>query len=877
MPISRQVSDVLVEDEPRPGKIGKHLIAIPGTDWSLWRWVGLRSAGFPFSGLLKLSASEELRAALNAVQAETDALAVCRRKALETVESALDDLRTQGRWSNQEMRKDLLRSRNAIYGFKPCRSFFQLSHTMPVAEFNLALERLELAHSTYQREFLRFRKDSSETIRNIARRADFREALTWQNPAVARRAVDPIALNRNRDAARGFVQKQREELIASYWQRYCAKNDTIGFFGPVGWARFADGIKHFTAKPGKHLIAERTAYWECWTIKALAAAIEKNQQIQPWIAPISLPMLRVEDRHLHHPRFGAILLTDCEAALLLACNGKDTAKQIARALLSNFSIVPLPDENGVYATLKQLEQKGYIFWHFHIPSGAHPETGLRNALEQIEDEPLRYWSLALLNELEAAKAGVEASHGNEQALDEAYENLEKTFTRITGAPASRHAGKVYAGRTLIYLDCRRDVEVSLGSDLLSSLGKPLGLLLDSARWFAARVAETYRSKFRDIHSEFVRSTGEATVDAAVYLARIVPYFYGESQSLLAPVQQEFRDKWERVLELGTGTAPVTYTCQGLREKIQREFPACSPGWSGARYHSPDIMIAASDQAIRQGDYQFVVGELHTALNTLVASLFINQHPSPQDLLDAVEQDYGGVHILPVSPSTETLGSRSAYSLLTKSTYFLEYSPTAFATDRSRVIRLSSLVLENQDDEIIARSRDGTFRMPLIELTGWLLSLAAADCFKGGLSERNHTPRISIERLIISRETWRIPLSDLHFLKGLDSAELFLQTRTWARDRGIPRFVFVKIPLERQPSYLDFDSPIFVDIFARLVRRAFDDRQVNTGHVEISEMLPAMDQLWLPDAQDQRYTSELRCIALDTSRAAVARRVETEGV
>ena len=34
--------------------------------------------------------------------------------------------------------------------------------------------------------------------------------------------------------------RQREEIVASYWQRYCAKNDTIGFFGPLAWGRVAD-------------------------------------------------------------------------------------------------------------------------------------------------------------------------------------------------------------------------------------------------------------------------------------------------------------------------------------------------------------------------------------------------------------------------------------------------------------------------------------------------------------------------------------------------------------------------------------------------------------------------------------------------------------
>jgi hypothetical protein len=65
-------------------------------------------------------------------------------------------------------------------------------------------------------------------------------------------------------------------------------------------------------------------------------------------------------------------------------------------------------------------------------------------------------------------------------------------------------------------------------------------------------------------------------------------------------------------------------------------------------------------------------------------------------------------------------------------------------------------------------------------------------------------------------------------------------------------------------FRDFDSPIYIDIFAKMLRRTVenspDDRQVG-----ITEMLPGPDHMWLPDAHDQRYASELRIVALDLER------------
>jgi hypothetical protein len=46
--------------------------------------------------------------------------------------------------------------------------------------------------------------------------------------------------------------RRREEVIASYWQRYCSKNDTIGFFGPLGWGGFSGNGFHARAGSAEH-------------------------------------------------------------------------------------------------------------------------------------------------------------------------------------------------------------------------------------------------------------------------------------------------------------------------------------------------------------------------------------------------------------------------------------------------------------------------------------------------------------------------------------------------------------------------------------------------------------------------------------------------
>jgi hypothetical protein len=65
-------------------------------------------------------------------------------------------------------------------------------------------------------------QDERAGLRVVARDPLFCEAVTWQNRAAMRNAVGKVAAG---SPAGGSDQRRREEVVASYWQRYCAKND----------------------------------------------------------------------------------------------------------------------------------------------------------------------------------------------------------------------------------------------------------------------------------------------------------------------------------------------------------------------------------------------------------------------------------------------------------------------------------------------------------------------------------------------------------------------------------------------------------------------------------------------------------------------------
>lgn len=79
-------------------------------------------------------------------------------------------------------------------------------------------------------------EDESARLAEIATGSAFGEAVIWQNRSAYRTAVAKIA---GRGAEAGSKRRQRDGVVAGYWQRYCSKNDTVGFFGGLAWGRSA--------------------------------------------------------------------------------------------------------------------------------------------------------------------------------------------------------------------------------------------------------------------------------------------------------------------------------------------------------------------------------------------------------------------------------------------------------------------------------------------------------------------------------------------------------------------------------------------------------------------------------------------------------------
>jgi hypothetical protein len=817
--------------------------------------VGLRGAGFPAEQVLQLATPKCAAIADQLLQVE-DQLERKQDTAHQTLHRALDELA-----ADSEERKAVKRALRRVNKSKlPEPLDFVCVASAAVDEFRQARIEADAARGAFEEAFTAAIDHTSRAIYQVACTDRFREAVTWQNRRALLTGINSILRKPPGKISRGSKRRQHEELVANYLQRYCVKNDTIGFFGPVGWANLVEQGAALVARPGPDLLASRQVYFEGWCIDELAQVLGRNQKLRPWLVPRVMPYIRLEGTTVYLPFEDPVELFAEQAVVLRLCDGQRMAKEIARQLVGT---AEFQSQSQVYDLIEQLQRLQLVVWTVEVSFGICPEQRLRRLLERIEDEPLRQSNLATLDVLEKARRGVALAVGDTKKLNKALDVMDTVFTRLTKTSATRAAGKTYAARTLVYEDCRRDITVDIGPEILQTLGPPLSLLLDSARWFAVQAAKMCHQALQQFYAELAVQTGSMAVPLDNIWPQLQSFLYvKDTPHPFDSVLSVFQERWEHVLSLPFNARRVQYSSEELYPCVKDLFESSQPGWSFTRCHTPDVLIAASSQqAIQRGDYQLVMGELHMGKNTLGAALFLAQHPSLDKVFQALTAERPEPQVVPIVPKQwPELTVRTLPALVQPHDYRLASTHDSIGDPESRVLPIGDLVVEKLGNELVVRTRDGKLFFDAIEFIAEIIADQVVDFFKI-MRPAPHTPRVAIDRLVITRETWRFVAQEITFAYEKSEADRFVACQRWVRDYNMPRFVFAKTPVERKPFYIDFYSPIFVNILAKYIRRTQDQGSAD-DRITVTEMLPDPFQLWLPDAEGQRYTSEFRIVAID---------------
>ncbi|MEU8312740.1 thioesterase domain-containing protein [Micromonospora sp. NPDC048887] len=712
----------------------------------------------------------------------------------------------------------------------------------------------------------RFDKEFEEALRAGAQRfselaADplLREAVTWQNRG-ALVAFDGLVRG-GADAARNVRRRDRERALLKYWQRYCGKNETVGFFGPSCWVA-VDPVQPEVAlvNPGENLTRRRWVWFESWALSAYAERIGADPAVRRWWPPMLRAHLAVRDRDVLRPGRPPLTLTPVEAALLRAADGRRAAAD----LVADPAIGLRRPEDG-YALLDRLVERELITWDAALPVSPDAERVLAARIDAIGDEPARAAARAGFDRLRAARDAVAAAAGDADRLRAALDALDATFTELTGVPAVRRAGQMYAGRTVCYEDSARDLDVVFGAPLLAELAAPLDVLLRAARWLANALARAYLDVLRGLYEE-LRAESGAPVPLADLWFLAQGMFWGDGERPVDAVAADFAARWAGLFGLDTlpaGTTDVRLRAADLADRIDAVFPGTGPEWSNAAMHSPDLQICATDaDALRRGDYTVVLGELHAAWSSFDCAVFTPSHPDVERLRDALAADLGRRRVRLLFPADwPRRTSRTAESLTGPTDRHLAFLDAPGA-DPARVLPTVGLVVDEVDGELVATATDGQ-RWPLVEIFAEPLSAHAVDGFKL-VAAAPYTPRITVDRLVLARQTWRTTVGGSGLAVPNGERDRFLAVRDWRRRLGLPEQVYVKLGTETKPCFVDLSAPAFATTLCAMVRAARVDGGDDVSFT-VSEMLPGPEQAWVPDGRGRRYFSELRLHITDTGR------------
>jgi hypothetical protein len=693
-------------------------------------------------------------------------------------------------------------------------------------------------------------REVGRELQRIAADGEFRRAVAWQNHRLIDGALAPLLRWLADAEPRNSRHRRREELVASYWQRYCVKNDSIGFFGPVLWSTFDSG-PNTRLRPGPGLTRATEVFFEPWAIDRLAEVIERLPGMRSWLCPRRTVFACVDGDVVTPPIGRPVTLSPVEAEVLRLCDGRTRVRDMP-ALLAEKSTV---DE--VVAVLDSFAAKRWVSWKLEVPVTRWPMRALREFVEGVSDEVLRLPALGLVDRLDAGRATLQARTGAPaEEITGVLLDLDATFTELTSGPSYRNAGQAYGGRTLVYCDSRRDADLTVGAPVLAA-AEPVRLLADSARWFCAEVSAGVRPALTELYQSLAPDGSE--VDFGTFWLRALVPLRAAVDTAVTNTQREFRRRWSSILRLPEGDRRVRRSFADLAPVVRSAFAAAGPGWSAARHFSPDLMLAARDcAAIDRGEFELVLNEVHMAINAQRSNCLVSQHPRLAELLAQTDVEFPDPRLLPVLPkgSPPRLSIRTHPGLVRDKDFLVETAHHTTSAARPRLVVAGDIAVTAAGDTLALRLPGGEI-FDVLDPFSEILMDAVIDRFTL-FDDRPHTPRITVDKVVLCRERWRIASAEASFARCKDEARRFVLARAWQRMLGLPDQVFVTPTAGAKPVYIDFASPVYVNLLATFVRRATTTSSVLT----ITEMLPRHDGLWLRDGAGHRYTAELRLAAFD---------------
>lgn len=730
----------------------------------------------------------------------------------------------------------------------PLASFYG-EHRELLARWNILLAEhtalLADGQATWQRELAERRRE----LRRIVADPCVQEAIFLSNPDMF--AALQRYLSSDGDSTRTSAIRKLERRLVFYLQRFCAKNETQSFFGPINYGQFdLDASCKLQMRQAQAAIRQRVAFPGQWLAETLAAAVSADPGIQPYLRPRRGTFCRLEaDERLVFPAAGiSLVLDERSVRLFQLADGQRTLQELA-ALLDE-------DWTATWERGRRLQKPGALTLEIILPGdSSQPLAVLREWLTGLpEDLSARATWIGVLDEIERLVHAFASS--DFPARVEVLAELEAYVTGICGKSTRRGAGKMYSDRLLLFEECLGNLaQCTLGGDLARAIEEKMQPLLRLSQVNGQLMLQRQQRAARALWQRLLPESGTG-VPFLAYLQALQQQ--KSPASVTGPDELDaFLHELRELVRSHSGGH-----CSRLRGD---ELPGLSllPEADACNYSSLDIMIAAASQeALQEGDFQLVLGEVHPYPLVWVFPTAFFLGDNGQAFAEALRAKLQG----------QPGGEAAAQIAYTRKSKIYPYPlPGATLELRSRypdcrAIPAASVEIREWQGQLRLSAEDRMLRLytPLKQSSEGLDPIApfAFPAVQPPFIELGeHTPRIEIDDLVYQRERWVLPGGQLCAPEAKDFARL-LGIWRWKARQNLPDEVFVRAPQEPKPFYLDLSSYFLVEILDQIARQS--------SHLIITEMLPNTRQLWLTE-QDGRRSCEFRVVVVGEQ----ARRPVTE--
>lgn len=651
------------------------------------------------------------------------------------------------------------------------------------------------------------------------------EAIAHSNPQVWRSLQRFLAT----DAQKMKSSRKRYDrrTLIRYLQRFLFKNDTTSFFGPLNYGSFRDLDRPLTVIRKGSIPSRRRSFLTYWVVEALAKQVSRPMEWRDTM-PIALhDAFYLGKSGIVHAQTQKSIPLPVEVIQVLQ-RAEDHIP--ARELLQGCSEM-------TKKALEKLHEKGVILWEFRVPQ-AHHEV-LERLLDFVKGLPAGeiqeqwYRDLQQFADWQTTYSAADAK-GKVEILGQA----STLFEQVTGQDSTQLHGETYADRLLFCEETQGDVqEFTFSLEMKEDLESRISPLLEWGATVAMKKRENAQHQAKLIFAAMKEEWRCEKIPFLAVLSELTRRmsaegFHPDSSSLIRQLAAN-GELEQKVIELPESWLKGQISDHGLDQHLC----VCSP----------DIMLQAeSVEHVHQGEYQWVIGEVHYGTQGMSNLLYF--HGQREEHIAEVREALRSL------PNGEFLANVVLKQRAGKSFFVEMFEQTLTLLGRSEkkrdaVRRFSELWVVEQKGELVLVDAEGRRFIPYMgdpdSPVAFVFAEPSIEIPK--IETEGHLPRLTYRGLVLQRERWNLPTADW-LSKSDQPHERYLHAWRQKEQLGMPDEVFVRVSHELKPFYVNFRSYDLVDL---LLRHLQDEKRVT-----FSELLPDRSSAWFSNEKGT-YCCELR--------------------